>query len=250
VKNETIEPRTLLIPANHARWADILFSAYLRRLMQRSFHSLRLLGALPQLTVGLPVVLIPNHSTWWDGFFVYLLNKELLHRRLYLMMLAEQLSRFRFFRRVGAFGIIPGQRRSVVETLRYSSSLLQDPGNLLCMFPQGELRPYGVRPLGFEPGLKRILALSGARASLQMLAMRAEFRGDQLPEVYFLFDEPVEVRKAEIPSIEWIEGRETSLLDRLDGLIATGESGSPILCGRAGIHDRWRGFRNRIGRTR
>jgi 1-acyl-sn-glycerol-3-phosphate acyltransferase len=236
-----------VIPANHTGWADLLFSAYIRRLTRRSFHSLRLLGELPVLRPDLPLVLIPNHSTWWDGFFVYLLNKDHLKRRLYLMMLAEQLARFPFFRRVGAFGIVPGRRRSVIGTIRYSASLLQDPGNLFCMFPQGELRPYRVRPLGFQPGLARILASAGTRVTLQLLGMRAEFRGDQLPEVYFLFDEPVVLAEGEAPPIESLEAREAALLVRLDELIASGESGQALLSGRAGIHDRWRSFRDRIG---
>ena len=39
------------------------------------FMKFRCWGELPEIPDHLPLLLLPNHSTWWDGFFVYLLNK-------------------------------------------------------------------------------------------------------------------------------------------------------------------------------
>jgi 1-acyl-sn-glycerol-3-phosphate acyltransferase len=145
-----------------------------KRLLRRSFHCLRLLGQLPRLEPDQPLLMVPNHGTWWDGFFVYFLNRLLAGRKLYLMMLDGQLFRYRFFSRVGAFGIQPGQPRSVLDTLKYSAAVLQDPGNALCLFPQGELRYHALRPLGFQRGLERILKLCGKTVQILPLAIRCD----------------------------------------------------------------------------
>ena len=76
-----------MIKANPTRWAKFIFHIYVMRLLKRSFHSFNLIGNIPKSDPELPLLLIPNHSTWWDGFFVYLLNDQFLKRELYMMML-------------------------------------------------------------------------------------------------------------------------------------------------------------------
>jgi 1-acyl-sn-glycerol-3-phosphate acyltransferase len=168
-----------MLTARHDPWAQALFTPYVTRLFRRHFHALRLLGQPPDPEPALPLVIVPNHSTWWDGFFVYILNLRLLGRRLHLMMLERQLERFRFFQRIGAFGIRPGSPRSVAKALDYSASLLADPANALCLFPQGEMRHPEARPLGFRRGLESILTRHGGRVTLLPLAIRCDFYEDQ-----------------------------------------------------------------------
>ena len=80
-----------MIKARPNRAADRLFWLYLRGLLRRHFYALWLVGELPNLKQDQPVLLLPNHHSWWDGFYVYLLNRMRFHRSLYLMMLEEQL---------------------------------------------------------------------------------------------------------------------------------------------------------------
>jgi hypothetical protein len=47
------------------------------------------------------------------------------------MMLEEQLRRFRFFRRVGAFGIRPGSLGAVSAAISYSATVLDSLANTL-----------------------------------------------------------------------------------------------------------------------
>jgi 1-acyl-sn-glycerol-3-phosphate acyltransferase len=227
--------------ARHQRWAEGLFFPYVRGLLRRSFHCLRLIGELPRLEPGLPLVIVPNHGTWWDGFFVYFLNRLLFRRRLHLMMLEEQLERYRFFRRVGAFGIQPGLPRSVRETLRYSAQVLQDPGNALCVFPQGELRYHALRPLAFRRGLERILELHGGTVQLLPLGIRCELLGDQRPEALFLADRCYPVQAASFAGIPWLEAEQAALLERLESAIRGRDVGRVLLRGRAPLDDRWAG---------
>ena len=102
-----------MIQARHAAWADRIFHPYVTWLFKRHFHALRLLGKIPETNPELPLLLLPNHSTWWDGFFVYLLNKKLFERQPYLMRREDQLSRYRFFTRLGAYSINPQSSGSI-----------------------------------------------------------------------------------------------------------------------------------------
>jgi 1-acyl-sn-glycerol-3-phosphate acyltransferase len=222
-----------LSEARHAAWADLVFRPYLRGLFRRSFHALRLIGDLPDLPPGSPVILIGNHNTWWDGFFPYFLNDAFFHRNFFIMMLEEQLALYPFFRKLGAFGIRQGHPRSVMETLRYSASLLKDPESLLCVYPQGVLAPFKARPLGFQRGLEKIISLSGVSVSLLQYAIRCEFSRERLPEAFFLFapfqslseQTPVDMTRAEC--------EEEKLMDRLETEIAGGARGRAFF-GRQG----------------
>lgn len=239
-----------MITARHSPWAEALFSAYLSRLFRRHFHALRLLGEMPAPPANLPLVLVPNHGTWWDGFFLHFLNRKLFGRQLHLMMLEEQLRRFRFFRRVGAFGIRPGSLSAVAAALSYSASVLASPANALCIFPQGRMRHPSLRPLGFRRGLEKILRQHGGPVVMLPLAIRCDFGADQRPEAFFRFDMCHEVRPQSFGGVGWLEDRTAALLDLTDRAIATGEPGQVLLAGRAPVNERWTAFRRRLGLMR
>ena len=75
-----------MIKARHEAWAQVLFRHYVRRLLKKHFNNVHLIGEPPRLDDELPLIIVANHSTWWDGFFVHLINERFLHRELYLMM--------------------------------------------------------------------------------------------------------------------------------------------------------------------
>ena len=228
-----------MIAARHQRWAEAVFSSFLHGLLRRSFHSMRLVGEIPALDADQPLLIVPNHGTWWDGFFVYILNRMLFRRKLYLMMLDRQLARYRFFSRVGAFGIEPGLRRGVLESLRYSASVLREPGNALCVFPQGELRYHALRPLAYRKGLERVLALCDRPVQILPLGIRCELLGDQRAEAFFMADRSWVVDAAGFRGIEWLEAEQTALLGRLEAAIRGGEPGRILLQGRIPLDERW-----------
>ena len=152
-------PEFILIRANHTLWAKKVFDIYVSRLLKQHFHAFHFLGEIPETDPQLPLLLLPNHSSWWDGFLVYLLNKKIFKRPLYLMMLEKELSKYGFFSRVGAYSIQPGNPKDVLESLHYTAGLLgqKETIPLVCIFPQGELKPWGKRPLGYKRGVEWIL---------------------------------------------------------------------------------------------
>jgi 1-acyl-sn-glycerol-3-phosphate acyltransferase len=233
--------------ARHSPWADRIFLPYILRQFRKAFHGLYFLGPLPEIDPALPLLITPNHSTWWDGFFFYILNKRVWKRKGHLMMLQEQLSKYRFFSRIGAFGIEPGLARKSYEALRYSADVLRDPTNALCIFPQGVLRYSGVRPLEFQRGIGYILKLYGGEVNLLPLGIRCEFLIDQRPEAFFMAERVFRVNQETFAGIEWLEQQEEALLERLHGAILAGEKGRIVVRGREPMNIRWDAFLARFG---
>jgi len=223
-----------MIVANHAAWADWIFHPYLGWLLKRHFHALHLLGKTPQTNADHPLLLLTNHSTWWDGFFVYLLNKKIFHRPAYLMMLEEQLARYRFFSRIGAFSVNPRSTSGVMKSLDYAATILRQqplPRPLLCIFPQGELLPWARRPLGYKRGVQALMRTFTERINVLPLAIKAEFLNEQKAEVFFLFGENQVVATGAFPDMKTLQDDEEKLLDDLAEMIGRGDRGLDLLAG-------------------
>jgi 1-acyl-sn-glycerol-3-phosphate acyltransferase len=221
-----------MISASHRGWAHAIFRRYLRYLVKKRFHALHVLGELPQIPQDTPILLLPNHSTWWDGFFPYLLNDAVWQREFFIMMLEHRLREFWFFRFVGAFSINQQSPKGIVESLDYTVSLLQ--GNrVVVLFPQGELAAWGKRPLGYNRGVERVLRKcteAGKRVAIVPIGMRCEFLADEKPHVFLLCGTPLFTDLTTTPSTaNELERIETALLEELDGRIIAGELGTILL---------------------
>ncbi|MGC8866062.1 MAG: lysophospholipid acyltransferase family protein [Bacteroidales bacterium] len=143
-----------MIEARHSYWRSVLFDGFVRVLLSWYFREVKIVGDYVPRSAS--TMLISNHFSWWDGFFAWYLNQKLIHRRIYVMMLEEQLKIRPFFARVGAFGIKTG-RREVMKAIRYSADVLSQPGNLLVMFPQGIIQSQHRSYLNFQRGVEEIL---------------------------------------------------------------------------------------------
>ncbi len=218
-----------MIRAQHRLWADIIFQPYLTGLFKRHFHEIQLLGTHPKIPDDLPVLLLPNHSTWWDGFFVYLLNKRTFRRTAYLMMLEKQLSKHKFFAKIGAYSIEPERRRSIIESLEYTVELLNQGTPLISVFPQGQLVPWHTRPLGYKRGVEWILQKYGNPLTVLPLAIRTEFLGEKRPSAFLLLGAVHSFEAGTFQGMDWLEQTETALLDELALRILHEEKGQNLL---------------------
>ena len=130
------------------------FQHYTRYLLKTRYHTVSIENHFADN--GNAVLLIGNHVGWWDGFWAMYLNLKVLKRKFHFMMLEEQLLRYRFFNYTGAFSVDKGSR-SVVESIRYASELLNDSKNMLLMYPQGRLHSMYEHHFQFEKGIERML---------------------------------------------------------------------------------------------
>ena len=204
-----------MIKASHKKWANWVFRPYVQYIMAQQFHRIELVTPLPEIRKDAPLLLLPNHSTWWDGFFVYWLNKQVWQRPVYLMVLKETLLKFPFFRHLGAFSIDPASLSATRESLIYSQNIVHSqPSPVLCLFPQGKLMPWGKRPLEYKPGIQWLIKNSPKNLQIILLAIKIEFGTEQRPTVYLCLQKIKNIEQGLI-----LPDKHAELLTRLDNLI-------------------------------
>jgi 1-acyl-sn-glycerol-3-phosphate acyltransferase len=138
----------------------------LHTMVRRGLRGVWLRGELPS---G-PFVWAANHHSWWDPFVASaLLNR--LGRAMCLIMLRENLQRYRLLRRLDVFG---------TNEPRRGLAFLGE-GRVLVIYPEGELRNAG------PPGdLADGAAWYARRAGVPLCAVatRMVLRGHEAPEAY------------------------------------------------------------------
>lgn len=143
-----------MIKGSHHWFLYPFFVWYARMRMKRHFKKIVISGNVSDS--NLPVLIIANHFSWWDGFFIALLNVEKFHKKFHVMMLEEQLKKNWFFQHTGAFSVRKNSK-SIIESLSYSAELLQNPENLVTYFPQGRFESVNQGELHFEKGVEWLL---------------------------------------------------------------------------------------------
>jgi len=171
----------VIIKARHIPFFVRFFSFYSRTGLKRHFREVRLECSVN--TEGRPVLLIGNHFSWWDGFIAYRLNDLFLHKKFHIMMLEEQLETRLFLNKAGAFSIKRGSR-TVVDTLKYTSGLLHDSGNMVVVYPQGIITSIHRHPVKFERGTERIIAGASDRLMILFYAALPDWFSEKKPGLY------------------------------------------------------------------
>lgn len=133
------------------RGFELFFRPWLRRRIR-----LRVAGLPPALPRDIPLLLVANHTSWWDPFLLRELHRSLRPGSpLYTLMLEAELERRPFFRRIGVIGIDPASPASVRGALRTLERRLRSrPDATVTYFPQGRIWPTTRRPLGFRRGIE------------------------------------------------------------------------------------------------
>lgn len=140
-----------------------------------------------------PVLLIANHSSWWDSLLaLWLSESELPGSQAYGMMDASNLKRLRFFRWIGCFGVDLSSRRDGARAARYALELLKQPSTALWVFPQGAEQPAHL-PLQFMPGAAGI-ARRARSVQVIPVAFAYVFEREEQPHVYISVGEPMSLR--------------------------------------------------------
>jgi 1-acyl-sn-glycerol-3-phosphate acyltransferase len=124
--------------------------------MNRSFKSVTIKSGITDK--GLPVLLICNHISWWDGIWSFYVNSILFKRKFHFMMLEEQLRKNWFLNYTGGFSVSKNSRQ-VIESIQYAAELLSDNKNLVLFYPQGEIESIHRHDFVFQKGVERILHL-------------------------------------------------------------------------------------------
>lgn len=130
------------------------FHNYILRIVKGNFHEVNFNGV--EVKKEKSVLLLANHFSWWDGFLMYYINHKVLKKRFHVMVIEETVQKVSFFKYVGAFSVSKNSR-DMLASLNYAAELLNEPENMVLIFPQGKLHSNFADEVNFEKGLSRIM---------------------------------------------------------------------------------------------
>jgi len=233
------------------------FTWYLRRYVARDFRAVRVArrATAPESAPG-PVVVYTNHPSWWDPLVMMLLHARWFDGRpAYGPMDAAMLLRYRFFARLGAFGVEQGTARGAAAFLRAGRAVLARRSSVLWITAEGRFRDVRDRPVRLAPGLAHLLA-GGPACTVVPVAFEYTFWTERKPEALVAAGEPI---RPTDPRPDGADAWQRLLEDRLertqDGLAADAASRDARrfeivsrggAAGVGGVYDLWRRVRAAI----
>jgi len=128
------------------------------------------------------ILILANHFSWWDGFFIFYINKRVFKRQFHVLINAENYKKVGFLKYLGAFAA-ENKSRDVLETLNYAGQLLNDPKNLVLVFPQGKLHSNHSRSIDFKKGVMQMINSSHKKIAIVFAATFVDYFGKRKPTV-------------------------------------------------------------------
>lgn len=142
------------------RW---ILHYYTRWIVSRHFHEI--LFNTIEIDPHKSVLLIANHFSFWDSLILYIIDQKLLKKQFHVMVREDTTLHLKYLKYGGAFSVRK-KSRDIIESLDYAAELLNDPQNLVLIFPQGKLYSNFVNEVNFEKGVMKIVEKSRGRFQL------------------------------------------------------------------------------------
>ena len=189
-------------PAKTSKFWLWVASMFFFNMLQNRFYAFRYRGAENYFDSDrkIPTILFAPHCNWWDGIVMYNVTHRIFHKEIRLMI--EELNRFPLLARGGAYSVNKKSPQSAMQALKYSVDVVGDLRNMLCIFPQGIIRPPHFRPFEFQTGLAYIAQNAikkYGRINLIPTAIEYAFFRDNRPEVVVDFGKRIELDRTNIP---------------------------------------------------
>ncbi len=212
-----------MIPARHTWFHVRFFRFYADFRIRKNFSSVTVHNDVPEVHEK-PLVVIANHFSWWDGFFILWLNHRFFRKLFHVMMLEDQLQGNMILNKTGAFSIKKSSR-DMVESLNYARGILEgrtrgqkgrtrgqkgrtrgssptQMSPLLLMFPQGEIQSMHTRPLKFKKGLEHITRGLENKINILMVAVLVDYFSDQKPQLHFYLELYPFIKQLDMKAVE------------------------------------------------
>ena len=230
------------------------FARYGRWLVARHFHAVRLsrAGGRPSnVPPDGPLIVYMNHPSWWDPMIgILLASRWWPHRRHYAPIDAAALDQYRFFSRLGFFGVEQNSPRGAAAFLRNSLAILEQPDAVLWITPGGCFADPRARPVVLKRGLAHLVRRARA-ASVVPLAVEYPFWEERFPEALVRLGRVIPAQPGAGNAAAWRVLLQSELAATQDALAAEAVARRPedfdtILPGRAGVggmYDAWRRLR-------
>jgi len=224
-----------MTPARKSRLFGWWFARHTERRIRQTFSSvyIRRLKETMEIAREAPILLVSNHTSWWDPMVSLYLVPRRMKLDGYAMMDELNLAKLPFFGKVGAFGVDLSGGGAARESLEYAAGLLDRPGRLVWIFPQGRERASTRRPLGFRRG-SAVVALVAKEAAVVPFGIRYEVAGKERPYLFLSFGPPLQRSSTVDDERASQELAVTEELELMDGMICSlrdGELASPCDAG-------------------
>jgi 1-acyl-sn-glycerol-3-phosphate acyltransferase len=177
----------------HMAFFDFMFTRFFGRHMRaaRMPHWGLPPAGLTAPDAGMPLIILANHPSWWDGVAFMLLSRRLFPgRRMFIPMEAAALERYPFMKRLGVFGVEMGSTRGAVAFIRTAQAVLADPNHMIWMNVPGRFADARERPLPVVPGVARLPELAPG-AMILPLALEYPLWTERAAEMLAAFGPPV-----------------------------------------------------------
>lgn len=175
----------MIIKAKHNLFIYNFFKNYSLQKTKKVFENVIISGDFEEKNK--PLLVIANHISWWDGFWIMYLNLRKLHKKFHFMMLEEQLKRYWYFAYSGGFSINK-KSRTIIETLNYTTQLLKYNKNMVLIFPQGEIKSIYENKIIFDKGINRIIEES-KNIQILMVVNLIDYFSKSKPSLYIYIKE-------------------------------------------------------------
>jgi 1-acyl-sn-glycerol-3-phosphate acyltransferase len=170
-----------MVRAKHHFILVPFFRWYSKFSIHRNFKEVKISGEFDDQNV--PLFLVANHFSWWDGIIVNYLNQERFKRKFHFMVHEKHIRNFWFFKYIGAFSIQKNSI-SIIDTFTYIRELLLDKSNLVLMFPQGEIRSQHCAEIIFERGIEKIISIIENKIQMVFIVNMVDYFSNSKPTLY------------------------------------------------------------------
>jgi 1-acyl-sn-glycerol-3-phosphate acyltransferase len=208
----------------------------------------------PAALHGKPLIVYFNHPSWWDPLICLRLAAGLFpDRSHYGPIDAAAQGKYRFFEKLGFFGVEAGTARGARRFLSASQEILARPDTALWVAAEGRFTDPRERPVRLRSGIGH-LASKIRNAVLLPLAIEYPFWEERSAEALARFGEEIPTGDADLDAADWTPILEEGLESALDALtleaLARDTARFEVLAGGSaevgGIHDAWRRLKARF----
>lgn len=163
-------------PNSFSLW---FYSSWFRVLQKLFFRKIRIItqDVFPE---GKSVLLLQNHFSYYDGYWSMYLCHKLFRRRFHVMMLEEELKKRMFLTRCGVFSVRKNSR-DLLESIHYARELLQNPRNVVTLYPSGEIISQHRQQFSFQQGFARLA--EDPRVQIAFAVVLTDYFSEARPEI-------------------------------------------------------------------
>ena len=207
-------------PSRYSESAFRAFDLFFQPWRARRLRTAPPVGLPRQLPADRPLVMVANHTSWWDGFLLRDVHRALRPGApMYTLMSATELRRRPFFRLLGAVPVHEGSPAGtlhMLRSLRRWTAVRADAS--IIVFPQGRIGPSARRPPGFRRGVELVVR-AVSPCHVLPVALHVEALNHAAPTA-FIVAAPVIDAATESEGRASVPALEAAITSRLDALAA------------------------------